>query len=198
MRVGSVARRAVRDATPAQIAQIQRAALRVAKLRGKSKHDHALVLADMMEEANWPKDRNIVPTGRRGKPERWEIRDLDVWGNAEDGYEVNNEFRAGTIRIPTEEVLYNVKSYTDNFLAGYRATGSPSSVYGGAPLLRLISVDSHWRYKDSLWRALKKRYPKLSSKKFELDSWSSEGFYALQSRKDGKPALFLYQLADSR
>lgn len=38
--------------------------------------------------------------GRHVKPEIWEVKSLDVWGNAEDGYEVNNEHGAGKISIP--------------------------------------------------------------------------------------------------
>lgn len=30
----------------------------------------------------------------------WEVRSLDVWGNAEDGFEVNQEFKAGKIEVP--------------------------------------------------------------------------------------------------
>lgn len=92
--------RARRDATPEQIARIKRMALRVAKLRGRSKHEHILVLADMVEEAGWPKD-HFIPTGRRGPPETWDVSSLDVWGNAEDGFEVNQQFRAGILRVPT-------------------------------------------------------------------------------------------------
>jgi len=38
--------------------------------------------------------------GRYVKPEIWEVKSLDVWGNQEDGYEVNNEHNAGKIEIP--------------------------------------------------------------------------------------------------
>lgn len=34
------------------------------------------------------------------QPTKWKVRSLDVWGNAEDGFDVNNEFNAGQIEIP--------------------------------------------------------------------------------------------------
>lgn len=43
---------------------LQRMALRVAKLSGRAKHEHAMVLADAMDEAGWREAS--IPTGRRG------------------------------------------------------------------------------------------------------------------------------------
>jgi hypothetical protein len=34
------------------------------------------------------------------KPVTWQVKSLDVWGNEEDGFEVNQEFSAGEIQIP--------------------------------------------------------------------------------------------------
>lgn len=31
---------------------------------------------------------------------KWEVKSLDVWGNEEDGFEVNQEFHAGEVEIP--------------------------------------------------------------------------------------------------
>jgi len=45
------------------------------------------------------KDAAVI-VGRHVKPEVWEVKSLDVWGNEEDGYEVNQEFKAGKIEIP--------------------------------------------------------------------------------------------------
>ncbi len=45
------------------------------------------------------KDAAVI-VGRHVKPETWEVKSLDVWGNSEDGYEVNQEFNAGKIEIP--------------------------------------------------------------------------------------------------
>lgn len=38
----------------------------------------------------------------------FEVRSLDVWGNEEDGFEINQSFRAGQILLPVFEVEYNV------------------------------------------------------------------------------------------
>ena len=33
-------------------------------------------------------------------PTKWVVKSLDVWGNEEDGYNINQEFHAGEIEIP--------------------------------------------------------------------------------------------------
>ena len=38
---------------------------------------------------------------------RWEVRSYDVWGNARDGYEVNNVFRGGVREMSLQVVTYN-------------------------------------------------------------------------------------------
>lgn len=38
--------------------------------------------------------------GIHEKPVKWQVKSLDVWGNEEDGFEVNQEFSAGEIEIP--------------------------------------------------------------------------------------------------
>jgi hypothetical protein len=41
--------------------------------------------------------------------QRWEVRSLDVWGNQEDGYEVNQEYAAGHLsfsRYPSEDAIF--------------------------------------------------------------------------------------------
>jgi hypothetical protein len=40
--------------------------------------------------------------------QQWEVITHDVWGNAEDGYEVNNSFRQGTAEIDAPVTRYNV------------------------------------------------------------------------------------------
>ena len=37
----------------------------------------------------------------------FEIRTYDVWGNAEDGYEVNNVFSAGKVTLDVPVKVYN-------------------------------------------------------------------------------------------
>ena len=177
----SRAAHARRDATPAQIAQIQRAALRVAKLRGKSKHVHALVLADMMEVADYPKLspggwRDGVPTGRTSFSQPWIVWALDVWGNEDDGYEINDRSRAGRFRMPLREILYGVPQYRDTFL-GSPEKASLASLY----LRNEIDVDRQFR-------TFKSEYLKPNVKKRQVSfDYVDDGFIEVHSTKDGEP-----------
>lgn len=38
---------------------------------------------------------------------KYKVKSLDVWGNKEDGYEINQEFYAGDIEIPDTEPFSN-------------------------------------------------------------------------------------------
>lgn len=167
--------------------QIQRMALRVAKLRGRSRHEHALVLADAMEEVGWPSYPNVVPTGRAGRPEVWDVQTLDVWGNAEDGWEINNWYRAGEVRIPTKEFVYNVKAYANEYAKGYRETGQ------GRPLLRTISVD-HVHDEGTFERIIRKRFfrSNISKRTLRFDS-AAEDWVEVSRVRDGKPLLHLHR-----
>lgn len=168
-----------RDATPRQIARIQRMALRVAKLRGHAKHEHILVLADMMEETGWPQNPNIVPTGRRGRPQRWGVYNLDVWGNAKDGFEINEQYPAGTIRFPTREYVYNVQWYRDNFS---KCLSTPRAVTVGYTL-----------EEDDIWKYFKQEYlmPAVKRKQITIDIPYGD-IIEISSSKNGKP-LFTIQ-----
>lgn len=48
----------------------------------------------------------------------WELRTYDVWGNAKDGYEVNNTFSRGTVELRIPQTRYNVGTPME-FLAAY-------------------------------------------------------------------------------
>lgn len=39
---------------------------------------------------------------------RWSLRTYDVWGNAEDGYDVNDTFDAGEVELRIPQTRYNV------------------------------------------------------------------------------------------
>ncbi len=41
-------------------------------------------------------------------PTRWTLRTYDVWGNAKDGYEVNDSYSAGELEIRIPRTRYNV------------------------------------------------------------------------------------------
>jgi hypothetical protein len=49
---------------------------------------------------------NQKPAG--SVPTTWELRTYDVWGNAKDGYEVNNSYGAGTVELRIPKTRYNV------------------------------------------------------------------------------------------
>lgn len=38
---------------------------------------------------------------------RWEVRTYDVWGNAKDGYDVNQSFRSGEVELDLEVKTFN-------------------------------------------------------------------------------------------
>jgi len=48
----------------------------------------------------------------------WELRSYDVWGNARDGYEVNNTFRAGEVTIRCK-VQVNNAGTPQEFMSAY-------------------------------------------------------------------------------
>ena len=48
----------------------------------------------------------------------WELRTYDVWGNARDGYEVNNTFRAGEVTIRCKVQVDNAGT-PQEFLSAY-------------------------------------------------------------------------------
>lgn len=89
---------------------LMRMALRVAKLRGRSKVQHALVLADAMEEEGWRE--GDVPTGRKGR-ERFLVHEIDAQG-------VGTSALRGTITVPTEEWLSNVRWFRDRTVSALR------------------------------------------------------------------------------
>ena len=48
----------------------------------------------------------------------WETRSYDVWGNARDGYEVNNSFRTGEVTIRCKVEVNNAGT-AQEFLSAY-------------------------------------------------------------------------------
>ena len=124
-------------------AALERMALRVAKLRGRSKLQHALVLADAMDEAGWI--GNTIPTGRRLR-QFYDVIALDVWGNYEDGYTINDERRVGGLIVPVDETLSNVRHVRDAFL-GTKDPRAVNLLYHGREPLTLAlerAVHREW------------------------------------------------------
>lgn len=54
----------------------------------------------------------------------WELRTYDVWGNAKDGYEVNNSFSAGKVELRIPQTRHNA--------------GTPQEFIGAYPTVRQI------------------------------------------------------------
>lgn len=165
---------------------VQRLALRFVKLRGRAKHEAAMQLADAMEKTGWPDKKNEVPTGRRGPAQVWDVHSLDVWGNRREGFEVNNEFRIGTIRLTTQEVVQGIKSYAEAYRAGHREMAN------GWPLMRLVYVN-HETDEGALWRALKQEYLAAHVKRRHIEiDWQGESFISVRYARTGKPLYHLY------
>ena len=190
-------RKSSRDPSTAQIAQIKRMALRVAKLRGKSRREQALVLADLMEEAGWPRDKNKVPTGRRGRSLRLQVYGLDVWGNAEDGYDINERYSMGRISLPVREYLYNVEHYRDHLRKEH-------------DIFRRIRTSYEWS-RDELFRLLTATGPGLAGSRgwylasnlprrqvvFFVGELDAERiFIDINRARDGKPLLVLEEVRE--
>ena len=51
-------------------------------------------------------NQNFRPAG--SLPTRWVLRTYDVWGNAKDGYEVNDVYSAGEIDLRIPQTRYNI------------------------------------------------------------------------------------------
>lgn len=182
------------------IQRIQRLALRVAKTRGAARHRAACELHDAQSASGLPEHdyfqgrvsvygpkSESVPTGRRGPPAVWTVRSLDVWGNEEDGFEVNDSHRVGTIRIPTREVVHNAWGYCKSFRAGSRTYG------GNQPLLRMIFVGTETDADDEdLWRAMKPFFrPRLPRSRISFDSGGMEDYVEVNDARTGKPLYWL-------
>jgi hypothetical protein len=67
---------------------------------------------------------NQKPAG--SLPTTWELRTYDVWGNAKDGYEVNDSYSAGTVELRIPQTRYNV--------------GTPQEFIGAYPTDRQIKL----------------------------------------------------------
>jgi hypothetical protein len=71
-----------------------------------------------------PMMTNQKPAG--SLPTTWELRTYDVWGNAKDGYEVNDSYSAGTVELRIPQTRYNV--------------GTPQEFIGAYPTDRQIKL----------------------------------------------------------
>lgn len=59
----------------------------------------------------------------------WELRTYDVWGNARDGYEVNDTYSEGEVTLRTPVTIYNVGTPRE-FRGAYPTDGQIKRVFG--------------------------------------------------------------------
>lgn len=59
----------------------------------------------------------------------WELRTYDVWGNAEDGYEVNDSFSAGEVTLEIPQTKCNAGT-PQEFVGAYPTDEQLQEVFG--------------------------------------------------------------------
>lgn len=59
----------------------------------------------------------------------WELRTYDVWGNARDGYEVNDSYNAGEIELRIPQTRHNVGTPSE-FLSAYPSDRQIKRTFG--------------------------------------------------------------------
>ena len=147
---------------------IQRLARRVVDARSpEAAHDAAVMLADAAALFGMS---NRISTGRRGPVQRWEVSELEVWGNAQDGFDINNAFRAGVLEVPTEEVVH---------------------IYRSAPL----GFERRFETNDrALERAVRANYLAPGAR-VTMDDFG-DGYIRVEARATGEPLYDLHLLED--
>lgn len=79
------------------------------------------------------------------KTEEWEVFDYDIWGNREDGYEVNDIHRAGLVTLPENADLKKIIEVLveDGILAESAGTGNieEDTNHGDDMIIYLIESD---------------------------------------------------------
>ena len=60
---------------------------------------------------------------------RWELRTYDVWGNAKDGYDVNDVYSAGTVELRIPQTRYNVGT-PQEFISAYPSDRQIQRAFG--------------------------------------------------------------------
>jgi hypothetical protein len=62
-------------------------------------------------------------------PTKWSLRTYDVWGNAKDGYDVNDTFSAGTVELKIPVHRHNVGT-PQEFESAYPTDAQIRAVFG--------------------------------------------------------------------
>lgn len=68
----------------------------------------------------------------------WEVRTYDVWGNAKDGYEVNDSYRQGEVQLELKVLRYNTAFPGSEFEAAEPTDRQIAGVFG----VRASSVET--------------------------------------------------------
>ena len=71
----------------------------------------------------------------------WDLRTYDVWGNAKDGYEVNDTFGAGSVELRLKVELCNAGT-PQEFTSAYPSAGQVQRVLGTRAGLSLDGDDT--------------------------------------------------------
>ncbi len=94
-----------------------------------------------------------------------EVRTYDVWGNAKDGYEVNDSYRSGTHELPARVFVSNLPS-------------APKSLDGSSASHPEIVVHFEVSEREIL---------RLFGPGHEIDDSADSGGYEVVRRRDQKP-----------
>ena len=101
---------------------------------------------------------------RGGSYSRFDVRSLDVWGNARDGYEINNSWRAGQVQVysrlrhPSNSDI--IKACRENYLRNrlrFTIDDSGSEMFTiehkGRPVLQFEQIEHYGEPHDEFLRS---------------------------------------------
>ncbi len=72
----------------------------------------------------------------------WELRTYDVWGNAKDGYDINDSYRAGSIELRIPQTRYNA-GVIGEFIGAYPTDRQIKRVFGTRSRIDTTGDDIH-------------------------------------------------------
>lgn len=84
----------------------------------------------------------MVKTPRQTIATTWELRTYDVWGNARDGYEVNDSYSHGTVELAIPTETHNVGT-PHEFTSAYPTDKQIRQCFGVRCRLELRGDDLH-------------------------------------------------------
>jgi hypothetical protein len=72
----------------------------------------------------------------------WQLRTYDVWGNAKDGYEVNDSYDAGEVELRIPQTRYNV-GLEGEFIGAYPTDRQIKRAFGVTCRISTDGDDTH-------------------------------------------------------